>query len=69
MKHQLEEKAWFRFAKVLYIVLCLISGVFLLLLSQVRVDVFIWGVIIIASILILIRKAFYYIILGKNNIK
>ncbi len=68
----LEEKAWYRFLKVVYIGLFSILILFILLFivaSPQDVLVGIVGLGILLFLAYLIRGAFYYIILGRFNPK
>jgi hypothetical protein len=65
--HPLEGKAWFRLMKVIYIGLWIVGlGVSALLAYGANeFYVFIAGVIILAIVLIILKKALYYVVLGR----
>ena len=65
----LQGKAWFRFIKIIYIVACVLAGLVSIGLLSAGSDA---GKIIVLGIVvffILIRKGFYYVMLGKTNWK
>jgi len=65
----LEDKAWFRFAKVVYIGLWVIGFGFVALMAYAEESFWtlIAGSIIVWVILSILKKTFYYIILGRSN--
>ncbi|MDD2757635.1 MAG: hypothetical protein PHV29_03505 [Candidatus Pacebacteria bacterium] len=69
VKHNsLETKAWHRFAKVIYIVLWIAGlGISAIVGSVDGFSYFIWGSIITCIILTGVKKAFLYVIFGKNK--
>jgi len=64
----LEEKAWFRFLKVVYVVLWIFGLGFVILLSYASEEfgTFVIGGFIVWGIMTLIKKAFFYIALGNK---
>jgi hypothetical protein len=67
--HPLEGKTWFRTLKVLYLVLWIVTAVICGLISYLGADaatVF-WVGVISAAVLIVARKVFYYITLGRTT--
>ncbi|MDD5726581.1 MAG: hypothetical protein PHC53_04245 [Patescibacteria group bacterium] len=72
-QNPLQGKAWFRLAKVLYILTYFFLGliVFAMLVSGESefIDAAIWTAIIGIGIMIIIKKGFYYIVLGKTSWK
>jgi hypothetical protein len=67
--HPLEGKAWFRLMKVVYIGLWIVGlGMSALLAYGAdEVYVFIAGASILAMVLIILKKAFYYVVLGRGT--
>jgi hypothetical protein len=65
----LQDKVWFRLVKVLYIVACFLGGLIAIgiMASDFKGAMVIAGIIIL--ILFLIKKGFYYVVLGKTNWK
>jgi hypothetical protein len=65
----LQEKAWFRFLKVIYITACVLAGLVSIgILSSGSND----GIVVILGLVVfffLIRKTFYYVVLGKSTWK
>lgn len=67
--HPLEDKAWFRFAKVLYILAWIVGiGISALLaFGANEFYIFAVGAGIVAIVLIAAQKTFYYVILGRTT--
>jgi hypothetical protein len=65
----LQGKTWFRFIKVIYIVACVLACLVSISLLSAGSDTGIYIVLGIIVFFILIRKAFYYVVLGKTNWK
>lgn len=65
----LQEKGWFRFLKVIYIAACVFAGLVSIgILSSGSND----GIIVVLGLVVfffVIRKAFYYVAVGKTNWK
>lgn len=66
-QNKLEEKTWYRLAKVIYIVLCIFGALFSFAVLSEGSDIAIWAVIITAAVLYGIRRAFLYIMVGNNK--
>lgn len=66
--NQLESKVWYRFLKVVYIGLWVVSLGFVALLSYASDEfgTFIIGALIVWGIMVVIKKAFFYIALGNK---
>lgn len=62
----LQEKAWFRLCKVIYIGLYGLAIIVGLWLWSEEAELWFWFVAITIIIFTLIKKAFYYIVLGKS---
>ncbi|MBI5204525.1 MAG: hypothetical protein HZA11_06365, partial [Nitrospirae bacterium] len=65
----LQEKAWFRFVKVIYIVACVLAGLASIGLLSTGSDeskIIVFGIVVF---FVLIRKGFYYVVLGKTTWK
>jgi hypothetical protein len=66
--HPLEGKAWFRFAKVIYISLGIVGlGISAILASVNGLSFFVIGVIAVVAALFILRKGFYYVVLGRTT--
>ncbi len=66
----LEGKAWFRLVKVVYICTGVVLGLLvLLILAMSAYEVAFWTAAIGIAIMVLVKKAFYYITLGKTDWK
>lgn len=65
----LESHSWYRFSKVVYIILWVVGILFLLLFALADEDlgIFLGGLLVLWIILSLIKKAFLYIIRGGNK--
>lgn len=65
----LQEKVWFRFVKVIYIVVCVLAGLASIGLLSTGSDeskIIVFGIVVF---FVLIRKGFYYVVLGKTTWK
>jgi hypothetical protein len=67
--HPLEGKIWFRFAKVLYILLIIVVLGFSLLIGMASNNALYGAIaaIVGAGVLVMLRKGFYYITLGRTT--
>jgi hypothetical protein len=63
----LEEKAWYRFAKVIFYILCAVAALLAIAFASQDFGTGIIAAGIMAAMLFGIRQAFFYIILGKKR--
>lgn len=65
----LEEQIWFRFVKVFTVIIGLVGLSIISLISYSIKDysAFVFGTFILIGLLIVLRKAFFYVVYGKNN--
>ncbi len=65
----LQGKAWFRFIKVIYIVACVLAALVSIGLLYTGTTEAIFIVLGVIAFFVLIRKGFYYVVLGKTTWK
>jgi hypothetical protein len=67
--HPLEGKTWFRLAKVIYITLWIVGfgSLAAVALAEESIGMFAAGAIILAAVLFILKKGFYYIVLGRTT--